>query len=195
MTGRLLGTLAAFVLMAGPATAQPADSLAARRPAVSSLSLSSGVGAKLDGEARFGTTLSASLDFTRSIASGPAVVQVGVGTAVEFWGIGFGEAHVGVGVHGSAGPVLWSSVAGPSLVLADPRPRQEGMRVLPGAYAAMRAALVVTPKVGFGAEVFAHANAALPVVGVRGVFAFGRLPGALVPNPPAVRWGRTPRGP
>jgi hypothetical protein len=119
-------------------------------------------------------------------------VQVGASTTAEFWGAGFGEVHAAVGVQQSVGPVLVSGVVGPSVVFPD----GDGARVLPGAYVATRAALVVVPRIGAGIEAFVHLNAALPVAGVRGVVAFGRLPGALIPNPPPPpRPGRRRGGP
>lgn len=180
-------------LAATVASAQPSDSLAARRPAVSSLSLSLGIGTDLGSRTRsIGSPLAVSIDFLRSIGTGRAVIQVGASAISEIFLYGLGEIHAAAGVQQSVGPVLVSGVVGPSVVFPD----GDDARVVPGVHAALRAAFVVVPKIGVGVEVFAHANAALPVVGVRGAFAFGRLPGALVPNPPPTpRQGVRRRGP
>lgn len=181
------------------ASAQPADSAATRRPAISSISFGTAVAFRLSE----GTELSAPnllaghVDYTRSLAAGPLVVQGGLSGASEFFGRDeLVEAHVAVGAAGSVGPGLFSLVAGPSLARVRRSERDDpgfaGGRALavPGLYLAARAVFVVVPKAGFGVEAFAHVNAKLPVVGGRLVFAFGRLPGAAIPNPPP-----TPRQP
>ena len=181
------------LLLAPVASAQPSDSLAARRLAVSSLSLGLGIGTDLGGGTRsVGSLLSASIDFLRSVGTGPAVVQVGASATSGFVFYGLGEVHAAAGVQRSVGPVLLSGVVGPSVVFPD----GDGAPVLPGVHASLRAAFVVVPRIGVGVEAFAQVNAALPVVGVRGAIVFGRLPGALVPNPPPTpRPGVRRRGP
>ena len=183
--------VALLVLLASAAaSAQPA----APRPAVSSLSV--GIGNAARPEPRVGVSggplLTASLDYQRSV--GTLLAQVGVsGSSELFGGDELNEVHVAVGGAGSAGPLLLSAVAGPSVGGARVAGSGgSGPRSTPvvGAYIAARGIFVVVPRVGVGVEAFAHANTVLPVAGGRLVFAFGRLPGAAFPNPPP-----TPRRP
>ena len=187
-------------LVSAAASAQPADSPAARRPRVSSLSLSpAGVAFQLDADpgGRGRNLLAGSIDYQRTVGPAPVIAQVGASFSAElFGGDELVEAHVAVGASGSGGPVLFSATVGPSLarvrrsLSGDPDFLDGRAVTLPGLYASARAILVVVPKVGFGVEAFAHVDAKLPLAGGRLVFAFGRLPGALVPNPPP-----TPRRP
>ena len=120
----------------------------------------------------------------------PLVVQVGAsGAGGLFGGTVLSEAHVALGASASAGPMFVTATAGPSLGRAYSGLRQEEVTV-PGLYAGVQAELVFLPFLGLGAEAFAHLNAVRPTAGVGIVYAFGRLPGAVFPNPPP-----TPRRP
>lgn len=182
--------LSALLVLSSSASAQPADSLA-RSSRVSSLSLGPlGLSASPDN----GGLLLSAVRYTRSVGGGPFVVQVGATDNVYFNPFGSGsplrEVHVAAGVATSAGPVLVTAVAGPSVGWArrsssrDPRYADGRARTALGVVASARAVLVVLPAVGLGVETFAHANAEVPAAGAGLTLAFGRLPGALVPDPP-----------
>lgn len=169
-------------------SAQPAD---ARSGRVSSLSVGPlGVSAVPDG----GGLILSGLRYTRSVGDGPVVLQAGLTDNLAFSVFGSAspltEVHVAAGVATSAGPVLFTALAGPSVGWArrsssrDPRYADGRARTVPGAVVSARAVLVVFPAVGVGVETFAHANAEVPAAGAGLTMAFGRLPGALVPNPP-----------
>lgn len=182
-----------LVLASWAASAQPgpeADSVA-RPSGVSSLSLGPlGLSASPDN----GGLLLSGVRYTRSVGTGPVVVQAGATDTFYFNPFGSGsplrEVHVAAGVVTSAGPVLVSVAAGPSVGWArrsssrDPRYADGRARTVLGVVASARAVLVVFPAVGVGVETFAQANGEVPVAGAGLTLAFGRLPGALVPNPP-----------
>lgn len=184
--------LACLLLLASAAaSAQPVDSTAARRPRVSSLTLGPlGVAASPDD----GDLLLFGIRYLRSVGPAPLVVEIGATEAIRFSIFGSGsplaEAHLAFGAALSSGPLLLTAVAGPSVAevrrspFTDPDFDGYRSRVVPGLFAAVRGTLVILPAVGIGAEVFAHGNAKVPTVGAGLTFSFGRLPGALVPNPP-----------
>jgi hypothetical protein len=164
---------------------------------VSSLSVGFGVAVRSERDPFAPNLLSGSVDYMRSLGSGPVVVQVGASGSGELFGRDeLNEVHVAVGAVGSGGPILFSLVAGPSLgrvhgsEFDDPAFAGGRSVPVPGVHLAARAVLVVIPQIGVGIEAFAHVNAKLPAAGGRVVLAFGRMPGALVPNPPP-----TPRRP
>ena len=134
------------------------------------------------------------------MGAGPLIVQVGATDNFYFNPFGSGstlsEVHAGAGATASVGPLWGSVVAGPSVgwtrrsASRDPVYADGRSRVVPGVFAGARAVFVVVPAIGVGAEAFAHVNAEVPVAGVGLTLAFGRLPGAIIPNPPP-----TPRRP
>ena len=179
-----------LLLVPALARAQPADSTADRR-AISSLSLGPlGLSASPD----HGTLLLSAVRYTRSLGAGPLVVEVGATDNLYLSPFGSGstlrEVHVAAGAAVSGGPLLVSVVAGPSVgwtrrpSALDPAYADGRARVVPGALAGVRAVFVVVPAIGIGVEGVAHVNAEVPAAGVGLTLAFGRLPGALVPNPP-----------
>ena len=133
--------------------------------------------------------LGASLRYHRTV--GPVVAEVGVSgfAALPFGGTILDEVHVAVGRSASVGPLFATATAGPSLGRAFSPVRGETVPVA-GVFAALEAELVIVRFLGLGAEAFAHLNTVNPVAGFGVVYAFGRLPGALIPDPPP-----TPRRP
>ena len=132
--------------------------------------------------------------YTRSLGSGPLVIEVGGTDNVVLSPFGSGsvmsELHAAAGVAVSRGPILLTAAAGPSVGRTlrsssrDPAYEDGRARTVPGLFVGARAVVVIVPAIGIGVETFAHANAELPASGVGVTMAFGRLPGALAPNPP-----------
>lgn len=181
--------LALFLLLASAsASAQPADSLAtpARRPAW--LTVGTEFSYDLQGAGSGFDLVGASIQYHRPLGPEPLVLQVGASSASGFFGGTFlTEVHIAAGVRASTGPIFAATTVGPSLGRVFNGDRRV---VVPGLYGAVQAELAVLPFLGLGAEAFVHANAVRPTAGFGVVLAFGRLPGALIPNPPP-----TPRRP
>lgn len=177
-----------LLLVSASASAQPADSVAAsRRPVWLTVSPQFSYLLRDGGDAGW-DLLGASVRYHRTV--GPVVVQAGLSGGSAFFGRGdVASVHVAIGQSVSVGPLFLFAAAGPSIGRVD-SPASGRTVVVPGATASVQATLVVFPAFGIGAEVFAHVNAVDPTAGFGLVYAFGRLPGALIPNPPP-----TPRRP
>ena len=130
----------------------------------------------------------------RSVGPRPVVAEVGLTNAFYLNPFGSGsaptEVHVAAGGGASLVPMWVSAVAGPSAVWVRRSPSRgptvaDGRsRLAPGVFAGARAVLAVTPAVGASAETVAHVNGRASAAGVGLSPVVGRLPGALVQDPP-----------
>ena len=144
---------ALLLLLATGASAQPADSTAARRPAWLTYTLQIGHSVPADENTGTGTISAQSLRYHRTV--GPVVAEVGVSGfyALPFGGTALEEIHVAAGRSASVGPLLLTAAAGPSVGRAFSRTRGETVPVA-GAFAAVEADLVFVPFAGVAAEAF-----------------------------------------
>ena len=132
--------------------------------------------------------LSASLSHTR--LRGWRAAHVGASVQQELLGNdGYGEVHIGVGAATSAGPLLVSATAGPSVGYGrrgvyGPGPAnidgeettlwlhdREGLGV--GVRATAQAVLVLVPELGIGIEATHDRNTLFPTSGVRLLLSLG----------------------
>ena len=177
------------LLAATSASAQPTDSSTAPSGRPAWLTVSPQVSYLLrDGDGNFWDLLGGSVRSHHLV--GTFVAEIGVSGGGEVFGRReLLEAHVGLGKSVSVGPLFATATAGPSIGRAYSRFSRRTVVVL-GATATVETELVLFPAFGIGAEAFVHVNAVEPTAGFGLTLAFGRLPGAVFPNPPA-----TPRRP
>lgn len=182
MRALLLASVCTLLLASDAASAQPVEPPPARPASWVSVGASSAAPLERTGT-NSDALLTVSADYHRPTRVPGATLQVGASSSSNFFSsIGLNEAHVAAAASVARGPLHLTVAAGPSVGRADPSGGPS--RSVVGLIGRAEAVFVVVPAFGIGGHVFGHLNSAMTVAGAGLTLAFGRLPGAVLPNPP-----------